>query len=336
MNLNRNLRLAAVAAFALFSAPQMLVAQPGAFGGGYGPPLAVVPPPRAFASSDEHYNFLLAAARGGTKHTIASVPRWDGLWVTAGNTHMSSFIDPPGFAGKVREGVLTPPYERPTRSGGASSRSSGEVQYRSPDALRAARLSAVAPRAVLARVHQPSARVVLDQRFRSRHPPRLHRPGAQERVRHALLVRRHDRVLGRQQAGHAHEVPAAGRLHALVADDQQPIPRGRNVGAQALPRRLRAARGAGHRSTIATPSSNPSTPSTRSVAGRISRRPAIASSTGSVRRATTTCSTRARRRRGCLASRGSRTRGEPRCFRICQSNRATRSTTARFRAKEQK
>jgi len=25
---------------------------------------------------------------------------------------MSSFIDPPGFAGKVREGVLTPPYEK--------------------------------------------------------------------------------------------------------------------------------------------------------------------------------------------------------------------------------
>ena len=112
MNLERSLRFAAIAAMALLSAPMMLVAQPGAFGGGYGPPLAVVPPPRAFATSDEHYKSLLTAARGGTKHTITSVPRWDGLWVTAGNTHMNSFIDPPGFAGKVRAGVLTPAYEK--------------------------------------------------------------------------------------------------------------------------------------------------------------------------------------------------------------------------------
>ena len=93
--------MVAVAAFALFSAPSMLVAQPGAFGGGFGPPLAVVPPPKAFATSDEHYKFLLAAAKGGTKHTITSVPRWDGLWVTAGNTHMSSLHR---SAGVCREG----------------------------------------------------------------------------------------------------------------------------------------------------------------------------------------------------------------------------------------
>jgi hypothetical protein len=57
MNIDRSLRwvAVAVAAAALFSAPSMLVAQPGAFGGGYGPPLAVVPPPKAFASSEEHY-----------------------------------------------------------------------------------------------------------------------------------------------------------------------------------------------------------------------------------------------------------------------------------------
>ncbi|HZM61133.1 MAG TPA: hypothetical protein VFB85_15090, partial [Vicinamibacterales bacterium] len=109
MNLDRSLRCVAAATFfALIGAPSTAVAQPGVFGGGYGPPLAVVSPPRAFASSEEHYKFLLAAAKGGTKHTITSVPRWDGLWVTAGNTHMNSFIDPPGFAGKVREGVLTP------------------------------------------------------------------------------------------------------------------------------------------------------------------------------------------------------------------------------------
>ena len=105
MNFDRSLRWVAVAALALVSAPSMLVAQPGVFGGGFGPPLAVVPPSKAFATSDEHYKFLVSAAKGGTKHSLTSVPRWDGLWVTAGNTHMNSFIDPPGFAGKVREGV---------------------------------------------------------------------------------------------------------------------------------------------------------------------------------------------------------------------------------------
>ena len=123
MSLNRSLCWVAVAAFALASASSVVFAQPGAFGGGYGPALAVVAPPKAFATSDEHYKFLLAAAKGGTKHTITSVPRWDGLWVTAGNTHMSSFIDPPGFAGKVREGVLTPPYEKAYKERWRQSRS---------------------------------------------------------------------------------------------------------------------------------------------------------------------------------------------------------------------
>jgi len=31
------------------------LAQTGAFGGGYGPPLKVEPPPKVFATSDEHY-----------------------------------------------------------------------------------------------------------------------------------------------------------------------------------------------------------------------------------------------------------------------------------------
>src|SRR4030095_3095183 len=122
MSLNRSRCWVAVAAFALASATSVVFAQPGAFGGGYGPALAVVPPPKAFATSDEHYKFLLTAAKGVPKHTITSVPRWDGLWVTAGNTHMSSFIDPPGFTGKVREGVLTPPYEKAQQERGQQAR----------------------------------------------------------------------------------------------------------------------------------------------------------------------------------------------------------------------
>ena len=101
MNLKLSLRWVAIAAFALISAPSMLFAQPGAFGGGYGPALQVVPPLRAFTTSDEHYRHLLEQTKGGTKHTIASVPRWDGLWVTAGNTHMDIFIDPPGSGAAI-------------------------------------------------------------------------------------------------------------------------------------------------------------------------------------------------------------------------------------------
>src|SRR6185503_726344 len=109
MNFNKGLICVAAVMFAFGGIPSIALAQPGAFGGGYGPPLAVVPPPKAFTTSDEHYKYLLDQAKGGTKHTISSVPRWDGLWVTAGNTHMDIFIDPPGsgFKGKVREGVLT-------------------------------------------------------------------------------------------------------------------------------------------------------------------------------------------------------------------------------------
>ena len=124
MNFNKSLNWVAVAVFALGSAPSIAFAQPGAFGGGYGPPLKVEPPPKAFATSDEHYKYLLEQAKGGTKHTLTSVPRWDGLWVTAGNTHMDMFIDPPGFPGQGSRGRADARRTRPpTRSAGASSRS---------------------------------------------------------------------------------------------------------------------------------------------------------------------------------------------------------------------
>jgi hypothetical protein len=79
MNLDRSLRWVAVATFALivFSAHSNLVAQPER-SEAVRTAARVVPPPKAFATSDEHYKFLLARAKGGTKHTITSVPRWDG------------------------------------------------------------------------------------------------------------------------------------------------------------------------------------------------------------------------------------------------------------------
>ena len=128
MNLKGVSRVAALI-FLIGSVPSVGSAQTGAFGGGYGPPLKAEPPPRVFATSDEHYAYLLQQAKGGTKHTITSVPRWDGLWVTAGNTHMDMFISPPDFKGKVREGVLTAPYEKAYKERWRQQQELGEVQY---------------------------------------------------------------------------------------------------------------------------------------------------------------------------------------------------------------
>jgi len=129
MNLNNRLSRIAAVIIAISSVPSIALAQAGAFGGGFGPPLSVVAPPKVFATSDEHYAYLLEQAKGGKKHTLASVPRWDGLWVTAGNTHMSMFVDPPGFSGKVRAGVLTPAYETAYKERWRQQQELGEVQY---------------------------------------------------------------------------------------------------------------------------------------------------------------------------------------------------------------
>lgn len=104
-------------------------AQPTAFGGGNGPALMVVPPERDFATSDEHFAFLKARAGGGTQHTVDTVPRWDGLWNTAGNTHMNIFIEGGNFGGEVKEGVLTPAYEAAYRERWREQVEDGQVHY---------------------------------------------------------------------------------------------------------------------------------------------------------------------------------------------------------------
>ena len=101
----------------------------GTFGAGYGPPLQVIAPDKTFATSDEHYAYLLDKAKGGTKHTIASVPRWDGLWETAGNTHMEIFIEGGTMQGKVKAGVLTPAYEKAYRERWRQQQEEGQVRY---------------------------------------------------------------------------------------------------------------------------------------------------------------------------------------------------------------
>jgi hypothetical protein len=119
---------AGIGAFGLAFAPG-IVAQGGAFGGGSGPPLQVVKPPREFASSEEHYAYLLEQAKGGTKHTLATVPRWDGLWQPGGNTHLEMFIEGQGFQGKVRDGVLTPAYDAAYRERWREQTELGQVNY---------------------------------------------------------------------------------------------------------------------------------------------------------------------------------------------------------------
>ena len=99
------------------------------FGAGYGPPLVTIPPPMEFETSAEHYAYLLEQADGGTTHTFDTLPRWDGLWNTAGNTAMDSFVDAPRFQGKVREGVLTPAYEAAYKERWREQIELGEVQY---------------------------------------------------------------------------------------------------------------------------------------------------------------------------------------------------------------
>jgi hypothetical protein len=99
------------------------------FGAGYGPPLQTIPPPMEFASSADHYAWLLGQANGGAGHTMETVPRWDGLWQTAGNTVMDNFVDAPGFTGRVREGVLTPLYEEAYRERWRQQVELGQVQY---------------------------------------------------------------------------------------------------------------------------------------------------------------------------------------------------------------
>jgi len=103
------------------------------FGAGFGPALETMPPPMEFDSSEAHYAWLLEQAGSMTEHNFDTLPRWDGLWNTAGNTMMDAFIDyPPGesyFSGKVRAGVLTPAYEVAYRERWRQQTELGEVQY---------------------------------------------------------------------------------------------------------------------------------------------------------------------------------------------------------------
>ena len=95
-------------------------AQPPAGGPGRGPAGAggFVPfgrglpdtfqPPREFATSSEHYEYLLKDYDGGIRHTYDSVPKWEGVWSPAANNSGNRlFLQ----GNEIVADVLTPEYE---------------------------------------------------------------------------------------------------------------------------------------------------------------------------------------------------------------------------------
>ena len=70
------------------------------------------PPPQNFATSTEHYEYLKRLYNGGTRHTIATVPQWSGLWSASGNNGSNQLFMEDG---EIKEGVLTPVYEEAFR-----------------------------------------------------------------------------------------------------------------------------------------------------------------------------------------------------------------------------
>ena len=276
-----------------------------------------------------------ARPRAARSTRSTSVPRWDGLWVTAGNTHMNMFIDPPGFTGKVRAGVLTPPYEAAYQERWRQQQELGEVQYD--------RLTHCEPPGYPRWLLEPYSHEFLNLPHQSY---LINDFGPA--IRRVYIGQEHKNVYGTHSwYGDTIGFWDGDKLvthtkYLLPADFTRWSPMTSNQfesvetwELKRYPGRRRAARGAGH--LLRSPRLRQARQRRLRVPPRrrSSRRPAIASSTGSARRATTTSSTRGRRRRSCRARRGSRTRAGRRSFRICPASRAIRSTTPRFRAEKE-
>lgn len=97
---------------------------------------AATPPINAFTTSEQHYQYLLDAAHGGTKHTYESVPKWEGQWSPGGNNMFSLFLVDGTMAAAmapvdavVKEGVLTPAYEEAYKARRAEMEQFGEQPY---------------------------------------------------------------------------------------------------------------------------------------------------------------------------------------------------------------
>jgi hypothetical protein len=77
----------------------------------------VIPPPQPFKTAEEHYKFLKRMNTDGTRHTYESVPHWEGLWSSSYNSinAQGTFVEGAvglSASGTVKEGVLTPAYEK--------------------------------------------------------------------------------------------------------------------------------------------------------------------------------------------------------------------------------
>ena len=92
-------------------------------------------PPRDFATAEEHYNYLLDQADGGTQHAMETIPVWKGLWSAGNNSMPSLFLEGGTMAiamdpgGAVIEGVLTPAYEMAFKERRAEMQEYGEQLY---------------------------------------------------------------------------------------------------------------------------------------------------------------------------------------------------------------
>jgi len=81
---------------------------------------AVVPPLKQFSSAAEHYAFLLDRAKGGTKHTLTTLPDWSGIWQSGITTmSMKHPVDAP----------LSPVYRARYEQKQKEERELGEVYY---------------------------------------------------------------------------------------------------------------------------------------------------------------------------------------------------------------
>ncbi len=70
----------------------------------------LIPFPRDFETSREHYDYLLDHYEGGVVHDYLSVPKWEGLWSAGGDSgirQQTMFLED----GEIIPGVLTPEYE---------------------------------------------------------------------------------------------------------------------------------------------------------------------------------------------------------------------------------
>lgn len=97
------------------------------------PPIEL--PPREFATAEEHYRYLLEKADGGTRHTMATIPVWDGLWGSGNNSMPAIFLVDGTLAvgwspgAVIKEGVLTLAYEQHFRERRAEIEEYGQQRY---------------------------------------------------------------------------------------------------------------------------------------------------------------------------------------------------------------